>query len=77
MRLRGCAALRTLVLSGNPVADHDHRVVQLHSQKFIAQLQHVASQLPEPHVNPLLIRVETKARTEGGRARRASGRVGG
>ena len=22
MRLRGCAALRTLVLSGNPVADH-------------------------------------------------------
>jgi len=38
-------------------ADHDDRVVPLHSYKLAAELQHVKASNP----NPLLIRVDTKS----------------
>ncbi|RIB07957.1 prolyl endopeptidase-like protein [Gigaspora rosea] len=38
-------------------SDHDDRVVPLHSYKYIAQLQYVAKNNP----NPLMIRIDTKA----------------
>lgn len=40
-------------------ADHDDRVVPLHSFKYVAQLQHTAGGVPNQ--SPLLIRIEVDA----------------
>ena len=51
----------TLVLT----ADHDDRVVPLHSLKFVAALQHAARAGPQRR--PLLARVDAKAGHGGGK----------
>ena len=48
-------------------ADHDDRVVPLHSYKFLATLQHTLAGYPgSPQRNPLLLRVDTNAGHGGG-----------
>lgn len=61
------AILRQAAALGVYAADHDDRVVPLHSYKFIATLQHVLAGYPDsPQRNPLLIRVDSKAGHGGG-----------
>lgn len=42
-------------------ADHDDRVVPLHSLKYIAELYDVVNKEAEKQKKPILIRVDTKA----------------
>ena len=55
----------TLVSISDPlmsVADHDDRVVPLHSHKLIATLQnHLTSWANSPQRNPLISRIEVRA----------------
>ena len=48
-------------------ADHDDRVVPLHSYKFISTLQYNLAEYPDsPQRNPLLLRVDHNAGHGGG-----------
>lgn len=47
-------------------ADHDDRVVPLHSFKFLAEMHHKLADVPS-QTNPILIRIETKAGHGGGK----------
>ena len=48
-------------------ADHDDRVVPLHSYKFISTLQYTLAEYPDsPQRNPLLLRVDHNAGHGGG-----------
>ena len=53
------------IIIGNRIAgSHDDRVVPLHSYKLIATLQYAARAEDSPQLNPLLIRIETRAGIE-------------